>query len=483
VEAFFVLDDLQPGTGATDSNGGASNSDPRICWPPSVRQTPLESVIVGKGFCPCPAKFRAKSPVGFDGEQFVFSLLETTIEPHADPSSALYACVCGEEQHDGHRAGVLCLVSRLPLFSFFFGILSILQRDLTCVADLLDRLNTHGLTRNLVDEGLEIRDLYNDQGPLTLRLPRPVIGNWYGLVDEQATAAPLGDASKTLARWQAAWGIETIFAQWPNLIGDTLAKLLACVLLEQKVLLLGDAQRVSTVAVLLRSLLWPFRWLHPFLPAPPPSELLKIPFLEAMFPIILSLVELPMEWKYRTIYELPIEVVTGVLRHDYVYVSQELMTAGGLKGNSLKLPAARHAALVKKMSRSRQNLRKGVLSMEAAVQDVQEACEAEVEHLAEIVRRYAAAQLADAREETLQSEKPMPSVEELHRLASEQATFENWLQGFERTVAHGGLESFAFYRSFFQTQLCLDLLNEELIAQTAGSSEPLAVEWHTARQL
>eukprot|EP00928_Gymnodinium_smaydae_P097365 TRINITY_DN880_c0_g6_i2.p1 TRINITY_DN880_c0_g6~~TRINITY_DN880_c0_g6_i2.p1 ORF type:complete len:309 (+),score=82.83 TRINITY_DN880_c0_g6_i2:438-1364(+) len=300
---------------------------------------------------------------------------------------------------------------------------------------------------------------------------------WRALGDPKVNLEPQGPASRTLAQWQAAWGIETILSNWPNLCGDTLAKLLVCVLLEQKVLLLGDAPRTSTVALTLRALAWPFRWLHLFLAAPPPPEVLnKIPLLEGTFPVILSLSELPAAWGYRTPYELLPEVVSGVLKHDYVYVSPELETPGGLRGGSaVKLPGTRHAALVKKLRRAVQLLRKEEMTLRQAAESVQDAFEAEIRPLVDLAHRFASHQVAQSRASGAVA--AASSLEDARRQCSRQAcdaeVFDRWLAEAAAAeaaapsagaVALGG-EALAFHRTLFRTQLFLDLLNEEINAQ------------------
>lgn len=265
-----------------------------------------------------------------------------------------------------------------------------------------------------------------------------------------------------------------MMTHWDNLVGDTLVRLLACVLLEQKVLLLGDVPRSSAAALALRGLLWPFRWLHLFLSAPPPPELLDMPLLDGTFPLVICLNELPRKWGFRTPYELPPEVVAGILRHDYVHISQHLETAGGLKGRALKLPEGRHALLLKQIAHAKQKLRKGEVDVQGAAELIQEVVEAEVWRLAKLVREYAAVQVEEARkvQPPIALADREASLKGLQERCSGRAmrpeVFVAWLRRARPESCTD--EALPFYQSFFGTQLCHDLLCEELLAQVRTES-------------
>lgn len=496
----------------------------QLRWPASLMGSRLEQAVVEQGFCPNPEVFSSPDPAGFSGEPFVFSLLETTLDPSGDPSGVLYGCVCSEtggpldpcaalsdtaDEHGRSLAsprssnlplpGVLCIVSKLPLFALLFEILGLLRGNLTRAEPLLDRICTSGFGESFVKEGVDVSDFHCGINRLRPHLPRPLLCDWQSFARVQGLT-PIGAVSQTFAQWQAAWGLSALFTRWDNLVGDTLAKLLAAVLLEQKVMLLGDVPRISMMALVLRGLIWPFRWLHPYLSAPPPPDLLSMPLLEALFPLIVSLTELPKEWGYRTHYELPPEVVTGVLKHDYVYVSPELETSGGLKGTSIKLPAGRHTAFLKQVAQAKKRRRTGEIDLAQAVAQVQEAAESEIKRLVDLIRRYVTSQVAEtkatiAKEDTsrfasAQREAPGSAVatrniplypgisnannqnlleyirESCSQQASDVETFTRWL-ALDNPETISNSETLSFYRTFFQTQLCLDFMNEEINAQTA----------------
>jgi len=416
-------------------------------------------------------------------------------DPGGDPSGVLFGCVCGEfdgavdptadrpqrqETLDGTQqaasgnAGVLCLVSTLPLFGFLFRVLGLLRDGLSRAAELLDRLKDARLGEQLASQGIDLADLVCGVNKLQLQIPRPLLCDWTTFA-EAGGPAPLSAASHSFAQWQAAWTLGVLLARFDNLVGDTLAKLLACVLLEQKVLLLGDALRISTVALLLRALVWPFRWLHPFLPAPPPPGLLQMPLFETPFPIILALNELPPHWGYETPYALPPDVVAGLLKHDYIHISSELETCGGLRGASIKLPAGNHTAFLRQAAQAKHKFRKKDLDLFGAVEVVQEAAESEVRRLANLVRRYASAQVSEAcgKQNITTSvggsyDTEQPKLEEsCNSQASDVEVFMRWLSTNEPEHCSNP-ETRSFYATFFQTQLCLDFLNEEILAQTSA---------------
>lgn len=496
----------------------------RLCWPVALRASPLEYAVVTQGFCPDPRVFdRPESEGGFSGEPFVFSLLETTLDPKGDPSGVLYGCVCGDgdgpvdpslvqpqapgqlesmesgdvpptnsfgsaahrARNTGHNEGVLCIVSKFPLFGFLFGLLGLLRADLSANAAtaLLERLRAAGVDEHLAIQGIDLSDLpaWSSLGRLRLEVPRPLDCEWHNLGQSVHKAS-----SQTFARWQVAWGLTGLFSRWEALVGDTLAKLLACVLLEQKVLLLGDAPRVSTMALVLRGLLWPFRWLHTCVTAPPPADLTRYPLLESPAPIIVSVSELPKQWNYRTHYELPHEVITAVLKHNYIYTSKNLETSGGLRGNSIKLPAGRHTAFVKQVAQAKRQLHKKEIDVEHAVRVVQEAAQSEVWQLAELMRRFAAAFVEDVRASSSAVEEGEEHQQELapgvlrERCLDEVIDLEKFYQKFVRWLKEGGAaaagldvgsaETIAFFDTFFHTQACLKFLEEEVLACTSDGA-------------
>lgn len=499
LDGFFVV--------VANSDGA---SETQMCWPESLQGSRLEEAVVLQGFCPGPELFGLADPRGFGGRPFIFSLLETTLNPNGNPSGMLYGCTCSldaeEQAHEmfadaaalsstisvgtnttsgtrdlprsmsGHDvtnvvvSGVLCLISKLPLFNFLFQILDALRSALampngnTVAATLLARVNKMGFSKRLVDKGLDVSQLLQCHRLLQLQLPQPLPCDWptfiqaLGDVDEASR-----EPSRTLAQWQAAWGLEQLLANWDSLVGDTLARLLACLLLEQKVLLLGDAPRISTFALVLRALIWPFKWLHPFLPAPPPKSTPVANFLDAPFPLIIALAELPDG--FQTHYHLPSEVVTARLKHDLVYISPELETTGGLQGQAIKLPGSRHAGFLKQVAQSKRGLRRGELDLSTAAQKVQAAAEAEMQRLADILQRYVACQVKDA--EADRGDQSLRRFQEtcFHR-AVVTVSFMQWLPANSTKDARGP-EATQFYETFFQTQLCHDFLNCEVISQTA----------------
>lgn len=484
VTAFFAV------TSDQDSSAFA-----RLVWPRSLKGSKLEKVVVRDGFCPSPERFnRADTDQGFGGENFVFTLLETALDDAADPDGVLYGCVCGAQAYafepmviaesialeGGDQPCVFCIVSKLPLFAFHFELLEILRasKDLHHAEHILDRVSSTGLADHLASGGVDFADLQCGVHRLSLKLPRSTPCDWH-CFEQGPFAVPLSFMSQALAQWQVSWGLEMLLAHWDNLVGDTLAKLVACVLLEQKILLLGDVPRISAMALVLRALVWPFRWLHPFLTAPPPPDFMRTPLVDAPFPVFMALTELPAQWGFRTPYDLPTDVAVGMLKHDYVYIADAHQTAGGLKAANIKLPAGRHTAFLKQVAQAKQKLRRQELDLQQAGELVQRAVESEVLKLAEVIQQYAKAQVALAAAEG-DTHPPLPNPASqsagMGRACSKkQSTFSKaldcnrfmeWLTA-ERPDTCGGSEAIAFYSTFFRTQLCLDLLSREIVAQTA----------------
>jgi hypothetical protein len=223
--------------------------------------------------------------------------------------------------------------------------------------------------------------------------------------------------------------------------------------------------------------MWPFKWFHLYLSAPPPSDLLlRVPLLEAIFPFIISLTELQEQWGYTTHYGLPAEVVTGLLKHDYVHVHKSFETSGGLKGTGLIFPEKRHQALVKQVTQVQRKLRHKELDIPEAVKIVQEAAEAEVKHLVDIIKRYAVYQVMQVLAQVVprhmavgaEAETAASHEQALRNRCLDQAleceSFMTWFTTIDSPNASSNSETLCFYKTFFQTQLCIDLLNGEVMA-------------------
>jgi hypothetical protein len=275
--------------------------------------------------------------------------------------------------------------------------------------------------------------------------------------------------SETLAHWQAAWGLSVLFTRWDDIVGDTLAKLLAAMLLEQKVFLLGDIPRISTVALVLRALMWPFRWLHPYMSAPPPEGMLTWPLLDTPTPLVLSLTEVPAHWNYKTINHLPSDVVLGHLKHDMAKVHIDFETSGGLKGDKLKLPNA--VSFRKQVAQAkRRHLGKEPKDRDIpkAVDIVIKAAKAGVQELAETIRRFVQQLILKSRNEwSSQAKIGMALAVWLHQEIPSRCgdldMFMEWLESVGPADSSNDLA--CFYKTFFQTQLCMEFMREQIEVQ------------------
>jgi len=101
---------------------------------------------------------------------------------------------------------------------------------------------------------------------------------------------------KTMMRWMGDWAISVLlmspFAE--QLLGEKLALLLSCMLLDHKVVLVGPRNVGSALALALVCLIWPFRWVHMFMPVAPPC-LESVPLFDAP-PFVVSATHIPDAW-------------------------------------------------------------------------------------------------------------------------------------------------------------------------------------------
>jgi len=509
IEAFFVIDqncqESRPRQSVKTAGNrrktrlaslipGLDQSQSRLSWPEVMQGSDLEQLLVERGFCPGPTDYR------FNGNAFVFSLQATAFDPKAHPDDPVPFCmVCSEDlkmsalpadhrkyfgemmeeerevtrqddcddmmQHipDG---GVLCLVSKIPFFDFGFTLLELLRKNLDKAPRILERINRAGMAK--LAHGIQVSDLLGSPHVLGLRamtqkMPRELLSkgcDWSQLahLSRHEGSSPL---AHTLARWQGWWGLLTLLMRWGDrLMEEVVLKLLPCVLLEQQVVLFGDAQRTCVVAFLLRGMLWPFKWQHLFVGAPwPPEELQNVPLMEAPFPFIFAFGETAMLqhfWGYQNMYELPENIVACLLRDRWVVINEKLKTSGGLTGKTLKFPPFVHAELRSQIKEARNALRNGHGLLEI-VQKVHSAIEAAMGKLANLVKRYAQSQV---QEEAARSKDVYYDLFERSRdRAIDEERFLSWLH---QEPAFGSLEQAAFYKSFYQTQCFMHRIDEEI---------------------
>ncbi|CAE7241324.1 dennd5b [Symbiodinium sp. CCMP2592] len=485
---------------------GLEKSDVRMRWP--RESGALESFLVEKGFCPGPLDYR------FNGQAFVLTVLAQVLNPKAHPSDLLFCCVCSEDLRSSalpadHRllerdaeeqevsrsqaqrddddnmmqhipdGGVLCLVSKIPFFDFSFTLLEIFRQNLQQAPAILERLNRAGMER-LALRGVDVSDLLQTPRVLCLskmsqQMPQKLLSpgcEWshFKNLSNAETCSPL---AHTFGRWTVWWGLFTLLTRWGEKLLEVVLKLLPCVLLEQQVLLVGDAQRACVVALLLRGLLWPFRWQHPFVCAPlPPEALRELPLLEATMPMIMAFGEMPMLshfWGYDTVYRLPPSIVAGVLRNEWVYISEKLETVGGLSGSSIKLPSFVQTALRNEIKEARRSFRQSSQKLQALLEivpKVHEAVEVAMQKLADLVKSYAKSQVEELQNEVGSSTQSL--CEKCYQRALKVERFVQWLWANEE--AYGCPEPVGFYTTFLQTQCFMSLLFEEISAEV-GSGE------------
>ncbi|CAK9067329.1 unnamed protein product [Durusdinium trenchii] len=227
--------------------------------------------------------------------------------------------------------GVLCLVSKIPFFDFSFTLLDILRRNLTQAPAILERINktsmaklARGVEARCARAVLTIPLLFFNHFSKTFQWSRLLSpGCDWSQLAQLGRHDSLSPLSRTLARWQVWWGLLALLMRWGDRLLEVVLKLLPCVLLEQQVILFGDAQRTSVVALLLRSMLWPFKWQHLFVCAPwPPEELQSVPLMDCNLVHFGSLLMAHMTWTYRcyqSVHHLPSNIVAGVLRDRWAW--------------------------------------------------------------------------------------------------------------------------------------------------------------------
>lgn len=469
VEAFFAV---------TADHPGARSS---VVWPDTIAGSCLEETVVKRGFCPGPAAFARD----FQGRPFVFSLLETTLDPSGNPDGVLYGCVCGEDptaeadpgsvepepgagsnhsmvsrmlktlkpgrsqrqpqQQPQQRWRVLCIVSKLPIFKLLFGLLQH-ARDLLWahpgrVSALLDRLNRAALGGRLAEEAG------------VLGLP------W--IMSRLPPGAPcrvsrsIQPRPEQVARWQASWGLQALCSRGRCAVGPgSLAQLLACLLLEQRVLLLGCAPETSALALALRALLWPFQWMHPFLSASPAGGL-DIPLADSPFPVLAAL-SYTADLGYASLDQVPAGVVTYSMETDRVTPNWIRLPSGGHD------ELAGHDVLVRRLEQVRARSAQAAGDRAAwAAEATRSAVSGEVHGLAGMVERFAEHMVAKARRDS-----PGANLQELIDAALERGVFSRWLQSSGRTGAAG-----SFYDALADTQLGRLHLEEKIAEMfSTGSS-------------
>lgn len=400
-------------------------------WPPTLMGSRLEELLVSQGMCPSPSVFMAPHPQGFGGEPAVFSMLETALDETADPGSMFYACVDCEA--DGlNRPRMYCLVSKVPLFALHFEVLRLLRGGCDREA-LVKRLASCGLHSQALSEGIDVADLCCGVDRLALsvprRLPRSCAKPWCGSMP--------GTLDHKFAGWQAAWGLESLLMRWPEFVGEPLLRLLSHALLEKKLLLHGEVSRICRVALTLKGLLWPFRWLHLFLSAPLPASAC-VPLEDVPVPMIGALHQLP---RLRP-------GTTDVVCVELGGPESPSNLFGQCTQAGEKLPGGVHKRALGQLAEVRSKLQKGNLSPAQAVQAIHQALAGHIADLAEVVKRFARDQLA---------KKSFSSEDDCMRRIGDTEVMMSWL--------NPSRSDRAFYRDFFSTQMCLELLYDEISHQ------------------
>lgn len=143
-----------------------------------------------------------------------------------------------------------------------------------------------------------------------------------------------------------------------------------------------------------------------------------------------------------------------------VVINEKLKTSGGLTGKTLKFPPFVHSELRSQIKEARSALRNqhGLLEI---VQKVQDAIEAAMGKLANIVNRYAQSQV-----EAEAARSKAKDVDDLYERSCQRTeNEERFLAWLHKEPAFGSVEQAAFYKSFYQTQCFMHRMYEEIHSQ------------------
>lgn len=239
-------------------------------------------VLFAHGFVPDPETFHQPHPNGYGGHPTVFSFLETCLHKDADPSSRIYACVAPGVARDH----MLCLVTKVPLFEFHFSVLRRCRqaalRDGFSGFELLgEELCNKELSEAAKAGSVDLSLALGPRSLVRLGLSRP----------------PTEDFTADCSLWVADWATKSLLQEMPKVFGPELLTLLALVLQEHRILLVGETRHVNKLALLLHALLQPFRWHHLFLPAAVPPRNQFAAFEECPVPMIVAREVLSEEYK------------------------------------------------------------------------------------------------------------------------------------------------------------------------------------------
>jgi len=489
VEGFFIIRE--------DSEGAPVCA---TCWPSSLKDSDLEKTLVQEGWCPTPRLLKQHYPKGYDGEPFIFTLRSEILPEGKDKYCTLYGCVCSSDTNHVDMcmprraaatlpptlsksssagliqratsvstfdkgpsdAGVLCILSTLPLFALLFDILDVLRGNPAQAEALLRRINWIGLNRRLVSGGIDISDMGHVRKRLWARLPEEPLEVWDWFSPLLAGEILGLEAENVLARWQAHWALQVLLSRWNELVGETLLRLLVCILLDCKVLLLADAARGCTVALVLQALMSPFRWSHLLLSAPPPLRFVIRDESESMLlgapsPCLLVMTERPAHWSKNAGGE---PVVTADLRQDWIFWPSGTLP-GGLSSENMKFPGGGHTAILKKITEVKKRLTERGLEREQDAEVIREAVWSEVERLACTIRRYVSHRL---RHVVTDGAKDIDNRVRMAICSLD--TFVRWL---EEDTAHESLDMTPFYTAFFQSQTCINMVNDEIDTQLSNA--------------
>lgn len=285
IEGFLLFEANQSASQSTVSTA----STMVYSWPASVVETGFMQTC--RDMCPGDGHKRNVC--------YVFAVLESIFragsifqESQQFSCARVYCCVF----FDGQKYFVIA--SAFPLLEIFFTMLKAFSKVVSSSSEYapqldaaLSKINERGLCKYTLGKfstcGIAIQPKFK------VYKPRP------DALESLAAGAVKRHSfeERVMMRWVSEWAL-SVLIQNPlthSLFGEKLAHLLACVLLDRRIVLVGSKDLASALALALVSLIWPFRWLHMLLPVVSPS-MMDVPLFTAPVPFIVGTDYIPDTW-------------------------------------------------------------------------------------------------------------------------------------------------------------------------------------------
>jgi len=236
-----------------------------------------------------------------------------------------------------------------------------------------------------------------------------------------------------------AWAVRGVVDQAPHLIGEPLLHMLAHVMQERRLLVVGSDVQINRVLFTLRGALHPFRWLHLFLSAPVPSQFGMFDLREVPFPMMAGISPMAPQANMDeevVVVDLAIVAKRRSVRRFRSCFSPLHVPLAAVGPPRFVLPGhSSHLHSLRMLMRKSDDADGVCNAVQAVLQEI-------VTGIADVVKAYVRhiARAVDA--------------EDRFDHACKRDMFVGWLHSVHRYDA--------FLESFLDTQMCVDLINEEL---------------------